>query len=213
MSSAPIGENSVVSSAIVVTPCPLLKVPADHNPFYRNNMMPPGEALVYGIYCPSHGPFLDQLRRTHLLRASVNRSLSADAPGLRWHHGSGSHSRRSWAGEERPYVCGQTPPDHHVLHLNLRAHVFGGVGLIRRGRLAHSLLHGRAAARRPHRDPHHPGLGGAARSWLSNDPLARGVVLVRGGQRTPACGPPSGRGAERRTRGGSPVASPARPLV
>src|SRR5215204_2406468 len=83
MSSAPIGENSVVSSAIVVTPCPLLKVPADHNPFHRKNMMPTGEALVYGIYGPSHGPFLDQLRRTHLLRASVNRSLSADAPGLK----------------------------------------------------------------------------------------------------------------------------------
>jgi hypothetical protein len=34
---------------------------------------------------------------------------------------------------------------------------FWGVCLIRRGRLAHSLLHGRASDRRPHRDTPHPG--------------------------------------------------------
>jgi hypothetical protein len=31
--------------------------------------------------------------------------------------------------EERPYVCGQTPPDHHVLRLNLRDLFFGGWAL------------------------------------------------------------------------------------
>src|SRR5215213_7367507 len=45
----------------------------------------------------------------------------------------------SGAREETLYVCGQTPPAHHVLRLNLRDLV-GWLALIRCGRLAYPFL-------------------------------------------------------------------------
>jgi hypothetical protein len=95
--------------------------------------------------------------------------------------------------EQRPYVCGQTPAAGGLLRLNLRAHV---------GVLAAWDLRGdRAAHRRPHRDPHHPGLLGSVRARLPDDPLAREVVLVRARHTTTsACGLPVHRGAECRAR-------------
>src|SRR5215211_7018430 len=117
----------------------------------------------------------------------------------------------SGAREETLYVCGQTPPAHHVLRLNLRDLV-GWLALIRCGRLAYPLLGDRAADRRPYRDPHHPGPVGAARAWLADDPLAREVVLVRGGFGLAAWGRAGQRGAERCVRGERPVAGSGWPL-
>jgi hypothetical protein len=81
-------------------------------------------------------------------------------------------------------VCGQATPDHHVLRIGLRDLV-GRLALIRCGRLADSLPGDRAAHRSPYRGPHLPGPGGAARARLADDPLAREVVLVRGGRGLP----------------------------
>src|ERR671911_516534 len=125
---------------------------------------------------------------------------------------AGAISPFSGGREERPYVCNKTPPNHHILRAGLRDLV-GGLALIRRGHLAYSLLGHRAADRRPHHDRPHPGPGGAARAWLPDDPLARRVVLVRGGHRTSAGGPPAHRGAEHRPRRARPLASPVQPLV
>src|SRR5918994_7769868 len=125
---------------------------------------------------------------------------------------AGAISPFSGGREERPYVCNKTPPNHHILRAGLRDLV-GGLALIRRGHLAYSLLGHRAADRRPHHDRPHPGPGGAARAWLPDDPLAHRVDLVRGGHRTSAGGPPAHRGAERRARGGCPLAGWGRLLV
>src|SRR5215213_3432447 len=95
---------------------------------------------------------------------------------------------------------GETTPDRHFLHLNLR-HILGF--LAHRGR---EVLAFRAAHRRPHRNTHNPELGWAEGARLADDPLARQVVLVRGGLRSSACGLPGHRRAERRGRCERPVA-------
>src|SRR5215217_9191290 len=110
----------------------------------------------------------------------------------------------SGAREETLYVCGQTPPAHHVLRLNLRDLVCR-LALINCGRLAYPLLGDRAADRCPYRDPPNPGAGWAARAGEPDDPLAGGVDLVGAGHRTSAWGTPGHRGAQRRSWGGGNV--------
>src|SRR5215212_10063172 len=96
------------------------------------------------------------------------------------------------------YVVREATPYHHVLRPDLRDRV-GDVAL-------RDFRGVRAADRSPHSDPYMPGPLGTKGARLADDPLAREVVLVRGGHRTSACGPPGHRGAQLRGRGGHPFA-------
>src|SRR5215213_5421331 len=97
-------------------------------------------------------------------------------------------------------LVSEKTPTHHVLCTNLCDWV--GVNTIL------DLPSRFAFHRRPHRDPPNPGLGGTKGDRLADDPLAREVVLVRGGYRSSACCPRAHRGAQRRPRGKRPLASP-----
>src|SRR5215208_6192170 len=92
-------------------------------------------------------------------------------------------------GEEKSCVCYQTPPAGGLLRLNLRALVVGRT--IRLG--AVSLLGNRATPRRPHRASPHRRPSRAAGFGKPDDPLARGVDLVRAGHSASAGGTPAHR--------------------
>src|SRR5215211_9382105 len=96
------------------------------------------------------------------------------------------------------HVVSEATPNYHVLRTDLR-HRVGDVAV-------RDFRGVRASGRSPHRDPYKPGSCGAQGARLADDPLAREVVLVRGGHRTSACGPPGHRRAQLRGRGGPPVA-------
>src|SRR5215216_4182871 len=105
---------------------------------------------------------------------------------------------KQW-GEEYAYDCAQTLPAGYVLCLNLRAYV--GAPPV------HRLLCVRPASGRPYRDPPYPGPRETQGVWLTHHPLARQVVLVRGGHRVATRYPPAHRGAEPRGWGGHPAAA------
>src|SRR5215211_5676589 len=142
-----------------------------------------------------------ELPRTPIPRTRVNKAFIRDAPGVsRCHYGSGESCTASngWR-KEYPYGCAQTLSAHHVLCLNLRAYV--GTSPV------HRLLCGRPASGRPYRDPPYPGPRRTQGVWLTHHPLARQVVLVRGGHRVATSDPPAHRGAEPRGWGGHPAAA------
>src|SRR5829696_1866623 len=96
-------------------------------------------------------------------------------------------------------LVSEATPYHHVLRTELRDLV---------GFLAdreREVLALRPTLRRPHRDPYMPGLVGTQGARLADNPLAREMVLVRGGHRSAARGTPGCRGAQRRGRCGRPV--------
>src|SRR5215211_6639722 len=71
------------------------------------------------------------------------------------------------------HLVSEATPDYHVLRTYLRYRV---------GDVAVRDFRGvRAAGSSPHRDPYKPGSCGAQGARLADDPLAREVVLVRGG--------------------------------
>src|SRR5215212_2602202 len=97
-----------------------------------------------------------------------------------------------------PYLVSEATPDNHVLRTDLRHRV---------GDFAVRDFRGvRAAGGSPYPDPYKPGSCGAKGARLADDPLACEVVLVRGGHRTSACGPPGHRRAQLRCRVRPPVA-------
>src|SRR5215210_6556308 len=192
-----LNSATVGSSSIAVRSFP--QRPPTGRP--RDDLIPKTRSRQGGLQATGRRPKQKgRFPRRHLLGDSVNKF------SLKMHRGSQGGiitavqdiSPEKGGREERPYVCRETPPTCHVLRLNLRAHMVGCP--IRR------LYSSRPAPCCPHRDPPHPGLGGTARAWLPDDPLACEVVLVRSGHRTSACGPPHHRGTERRARGGCPVA-------